>query len=684
MIRRSLSIPALAILALGASLGAVAAARAAADSGADWQLSGPFGGTATSVAIDPQHPDILLAGAMSSLLFKTEDAGAHWTLLNFPKRTLSQVTALLIDPSDPNHYLAGMMATEGAGLFESNDAGNTWAPVKDITDFGVRALAYAPGKPTRFVAGTMRGVMLSDDCGKTWKRISDPQNGEMQGITSVAIDTADPNVIYAGTAHLPWKTTDGGKTWESIHEGMIDDSDVFSIYVDHTAPANILASACSGIYSSDNRGELWHKLLGIPNTSRRTHVVREDPANSSIIYAGTTSGLFKSVNSGKLWKTVTNTPVNALAFNAASPYSMYLAFEYEGIGKSNDQGDVVELVNNGFVDRRITAVASSGKRLLALEGQEGDSSGLFITENQGDTWTQFRSAKGIGGVHLRTIVGFAGENRTLLAATGDKLYKSVDGGALWKPLPVRRIIPPPPAPEKPKTQTPTRTRQSASRTRATTRRPAPKPKPVIKEIFPSEINGLYSLKNGDKDLLFATTDLGLLKSDDLGEHWLLIDVPQSAGVANLYPAPNGDGRLLLEASGGLYVSKDFGDHWTPVPFPLQLSDFNAISFTADAPGAWLAATRLGLYRSTDEGATWSVVKKGLPLSTVGAVAYSVARQAAYASEYGQLYESKDGGESWSLLHTELPGLRIRQLWVPDAGSTRLYAITSDLGILFRN
>ena len=73
-------------------------------------------------------------------------------------------------------------------------------------------------------------------------------------------------MIYAGTSHLPWKTSDNGKTWESIHSGMIDDSDVFSIYIDPRSPKQVFASACSGIYQSPNGGEMWRKMMGIPNT----------------------------------------------------------------------------------------------------------------------------------------------------------------------------------------------------------------------------------------------------------------------------------------------------------------------------------------------------------------------------------------------------------------------------------
>jgi photosystem II stability/assembly factor-like uncharacterized protein len=677
MIRRNLA--SLALLSGLATLAIAAwAALAPAD---DWKIAGPFGGTATSVALDPQNPSALLAGAMNSLLFESDNAGASWKLLDFPKRTLSQVTSILVDPSDSKHYLVGMTAAEGGGLFESHDAGQSWSVVREIADFGVRALAAAPSNPSRFVAGTLHGVMLSDDCGAGWKRISDPHNVDMEGITSVAFDPKDPNIIYAGTAHLPWKTTDAGKTWQSIHDGMIDDSDVFSIYVDPTAPNNILASACSGIYSSTDRGELWRKLLGIPNTSRRTHVVREDPTNSNIIYAGTTTGLFKSFNGGKLWKTVTNTPVNALAFNPATPYTMYLALEDEGIGKSNDQGEVIELVDTGFVDRQITAVTSAGKKLLALEGQEGESSGLFVSTNQGETWTQLRSTRGLAGVHLKAITGVSGDDRTLLASSAREMYKSVDGGLLWKPLPIRRIFPPPPESAKPKTET--RTRPGAHG--PTARRPVRpvKPKPVIKEISVAEISGLYSLNRGARDLLFAATDLGLLVSDDLGEHWLLADIPAAPAVLTLYADP-AEGRLIVKTSAGLYSSNDFGDHWSEMSFPLKSGDVNDVALLPADSATLLAATRVGLYRSADGGANWSLDQKGLPVSTVSAVAYSAAQHCTYAVQYGKLYQLSDGNQSWSLLPTALPTLRIRQLWIPDAASTRLYGITSDLGILFRN
>src|SRR3954452_11528761 len=424
----------------------VGSAAFAADVSGDWTLAGPFGGTATSIAVDPSNPKVLLGGAMSSLLFKSSDAGANWELLAFPKRHLSELTSILIDPEDANHYLVGLISTDGGGLYATRDAGKTWSLTKEISNLGVRALAYAPSQHSRFVAGTAHGgVMLSDDAGRSWARASDPGNSEMDSITAVAFDHKDPNIFYAGTSHLPWKTIDGGKNWTSIHNGMIDDSDVFSIYVDPLNSQNILASACSGIYASGDRGDLWRKLMGIPNTSRRTHVIRQDPAVPSVIYAGTTTGLYKTLNRGAAWKTLTNTQANSMAFDPSNPQVIYMALQYEGIGKSENGGERISAINHGFVDRVISALTVSGQKLVAIETQEGESAGIFSSVDQGESWVQTPSPRTLSGVHLKAIVGVPDNDRVLLGASPRQMYKSLDGGVAWKVLPVRLVSNPPPA-----------------------------------------------------------------------------------------------------------------------------------------------------------------------------------------------------------------------------------------------
>jgi photosystem II stability/assembly factor-like uncharacterized protein len=647
----------------------------------DWTIAGPFGGTARSIALDPQKPDVVLAGGMNSLLFRSTDAGQNWALLHFPKRNLSEVTSLLVDPADSNHYLAGVISAEEGGLFESHDAGETWQSVKEMNKFGVRALTVAASKPSMFVAGTLHGVWLSDDSGKTWQHISDDGNLEMRGITVVAVDTANPDIIYAGTTHLPWKTLDRGKTWESIHTGMIDDSDVFSIFVDPANPASILASACSGIYASDSRGDAWKKLMGIPNTSRRTHVIRQEPGNSNIIFAGTTTGLYKTLNRGTAWKSLTDYQVNSIAFDPSHPGRMYFALEYEGVGKTENSGESIQLMNRGYVDRAISAVTRSGDKLYSLETQEGETSGIFTSSDRGESWTRIQPVRGLAGVHLKALTGLPGSANTLLASSTHQMYKSLDAGTTWKPLPVRLIEPPPPPPPAPKTPVRTTARRSTARSRVT--RPV---KPVVKThvVSPSEVSALYSIKSGAQDLVFAATDLGLLKSTDSGERWTNLPIPSSPAVTALFMSADGTGSIIARTSVGLFVSKDCGEHWETLPFPHPSSDVNEIAIAGGQSSNLLAATRLGLYSSTDGGANWFGNPAGIPASTVTSVAFTSQDGGAYAVEYGRLFRTQDSGKNWKEVPTQLPSLRIRRLWQPEQASGRLYGITADLGIIFRD
>jgi len=646
----------------------------------DWKISGPFGGTARSIAIDPQRPDVLLAGGMNSLVFRSHDAGENWELLNFPKRNLSEVTSLLVDPTDSNHYFAGMISAEDGGLFESHDEGRSWSSVKAISKFGVRALASAPSLPTQLLAGTLQGVWMSENSGKDWKRISEPDNLEMQGITVVTVDSKDPKTIYAGTSHLPWKTTDGGKTWQSIHTGMIDDSDVFSIFVDPANPNEILASACSGIYASATRGEQWKKLLGIPNTSRRTHVIREDPSGPDIIYAGTTTGLFKSSNRGQTWKTLSDTQANHIVFDPSKPGRMYLAMEYEGIGKSENGGEGIQMINRGFVDRSISAVTRAGDKLVAIETQEGDTSGIFTSNDRGENWARLKDVHGLGGVHLKAITGLPVKSGILIAATPHRMFKSMDGGNLWKPLPVRVIEPPPPTPARPPAATVRRGGKAvASRARAS-RKPVPK----IREVSLNEISALYSTKNGSQELVFVASDLGLLRSTDAGEHWTVTKLNAAPSVSALFQAADESGYMVARSSVGLFVSKDFGENWNELRFPLPASDVNEVAIPNSQSQSLLAATRVGLYSSTDGGATWYANLGGIPASTVTSVVFTSQEGTAYAVEYGRLFQTSNSGAGWKEVPTQLPSLRIRRLWLPDLASGRLYGITSDLGIIFRD
>ena len=116
------------------------------------------------------------------------------------------------------------------------------------------------------------------------------------------------------------------------------------------------------------------------------------------------------------------------------------------------------------------------------------------------------------------------------------MFKSTDGGNLWKPLPVRiveTIMPP-----APKTST-AAARAGAKRTttRARTVRP---PKPIVKihQVTPNEISALYAFTNAGHDLVFAATD------DRLTNHRIGVAAKGRGIFANSADSPEECGFLV--------------------------------------------------------------------------------------------------------------------------------------------
>jgi photosystem II stability/assembly factor-like uncharacterized protein len=185
--------------------------------------------------------------------------------------------------------------------------------------------------------------------------------------------------------------------------------------------------------------------------------------------------------------------------------------------------------------------------------------------------------------------------------------------------------------------------------------------------------------------LLAATNRGLLRSTDKGNRWVVAQTGYADNFDDIYTSPINDGRLIARSTVGVYFSSDFGENWSSIPFPFpsgQLTSFAVPPVGSSLP--MLAATVHGLYTSKDLGQTWYPVTSGLPASTVKSVIYSVDGLVAYAVSYGQLYQSKDGGSTWTAIPSSFHSLSIRQLWQRAESPERLFAVTNDIGILFRN
>jgi photosystem II stability/assembly factor-like uncharacterized protein len=202
----------------------------------------------------------------------------------------------------------------------------------------------------------------------------------------------------------------------------------------------------------------------------------------------------------------------------------------------------------------------------------------------------------------------------------------------------------------------------------------------------SKTDNIYAIVdhfNAPGDLLFKSTDgggtwnpvgLGLPES-----HLVLAIDPQNPSI--LYAATN----------YGIFKSTDGGAGWSPVnsglpPFPTGPPPFPTGSFHADSvvidpqQPATVYATITNssgsrVFDTRDGGASWSDASTGLPGGTYFRVLTIDARQSAtlYVGTDQGVFGSSDGGRSWTAANSGLTAIRIRDLVIDPEDPSTLYA-----------
>jgi photosystem II stability/assembly factor-like uncharacterized protein len=576
-----------------------------------WRALGPDGGDVFALTMDSHDPKTLYLGCADGHIFVSRDAGDHWQILGRAgKSENAVVTSIVVDARNSRELYASTWTRElhgeGGGVFRSADGGVHWSSA-GLDGHAVRALAQAPSDPRELIAGALDGVFLSHDSGATWRRITPADDAELHNVDSIAIDPKDAKVIYVGTFHLPWKTMDAGAHWVSIHSGMIDDSDVFSLVVDRQRPARIFASACSGIYRSDNAGALWTKIQGIPFSARRTHMVLQDPSNPQVVYAGTTEGLWKTSDGGANWalRTPANWVINSLVVEPKTD-RVIIGTDQLGVLVSDDGGQFFRVSNEGFYHRQVTAFAQDPMRpghLLVLLTNAPET--MLETNDDGRTW--FPMGGSIDADAVRGV--YASPRGWLVAMKKGGLEMYAPRFRLWSAL------------------------GRVGRTAET----AP---------FRAVINGFAF----GPQRWYAATDQGLFVSSDRGDSWTAIRLAHAGLPADAVVASPDGVTLWVVSSGGMLYSGDSGGTWNWRDLPIQSG---GVTHLQSAGGQrLLASSERGLYISPDGGSTWTLAGHGLPAAPPEGVA--VLGQVWVASmRSGGIYVSKDRGGDWTRVDTTI-------------------------------
>ncbi|HWE46924.1 MAG TPA: hypothetical protein VG407_12940 [Caulobacteraceae bacterium] len=372
-------------------------------------------------------PAVLIAAlaASSALADVPQDRfqALHWRSIG-PFRG-GRVLAVTGVPGEPEHFYFGAV---NGGVWETINAGRTWAPISDSVPNGsVGALAVAPSNPKVLYLGTGEADMRSDIA---------------QGIGA-------------------FKSTDGGKSWSPI--GLKDSQAIGRILVDPRNPDVVLAAVLGhpygpnperGVYRSEDGGKTWTSVLnkgpdigaidmtfkpGDPNTvyASMWHT-RRPPWNVYPPALGKGGGLYKSSDGGKTWTALGGglpaVPGHiGVALSASKPdrvYALVDAKDGGGLYRSDDDGATFAKVSSdprvwerGWYFGGITVDPKNPDRVWVCDVS------VYESDDAGKTFVPVKGAPGGDDYHVMWVDPDHPERRMLGVDQGAVI--TLDNGATW-------------------------------------------------------------------------------------------------------------------------------------------------------------------------------------------------------------------------------------------------------------
>ena len=183
-----------------------------------------------------------------------------------------------------------------------------------------------PKNARRVLGATTKGLIVSDDCGRTWREMEGWSHGEATSVCVLSPPSRDRAVYLAAARSGVFRSEDRGKTWSYAARGCPWANTFYEIAFDpyvpkkmyaacsrrhdipgwnHVAPnAEVGASAKGGVCVSTDQGRTWSVLgAGLPELPCTSIVI--DPKSPkgnltmyTVLFEG---GVYKSTDNGQTW-----------------------------------------------------------------------------------------------------------------------------------------------------------------------------------------------------------------------------------------------------------------------------------------------------------------------------------------------------------------------------------------------
>ena len=254
--------------------------------------------------------------------------------------------------------------------------------------------------------------------------------------------------------------------------------------------------------------------------------------------------------------------------------------------------------------------------------------GVYSSTDRGSTWTPVE--RGLPPTGTCDLAADPVSTTTLYAACFDGLFKTTDGGALWRQLDVDNPQPPVVAPSNPR-------------------------------------------------VVYQPPDRGLVRSLDGGRRWSTIArssaVPWRCSIAFAVD-PLDSARLYCSDDRWLSVSRDGGRTWKAPTGAHPDAELSAIAIYPSDRNTMLVATADGrTFKTTTGGAHWLPAGGAPNEREIGDLRFTRDSDIVYAREDRHLLRSSDGAAHWEILPSPWSDFNFTFVVDPESSDT-IYVGTS--------
>jgi photosystem II stability/assembly factor-like uncharacterized protein len=427
--------------------------------------------------------------------------------------------------------------------------------------------------------------------------------------------------------------------WEPCGDGLPSFAQVLTLGATPEQPGTIWAGTNRrpGLWLATGGDQPWLPVPGSPPT----YALLWD-AGRQTWWAGTAEGLLFRPVAARGWQAAPGLtgPVLDLALDGSG--HLFAVLGRQGLVLSSEASDPIGTWIAVHDEGQALSVAASTEGRDVYLGTAGR--GLWVSHDGGGEWEQ---APEIGDDYVTSVL-VAPQQGPVYACGRKRLYRSPDQGRTWAALddlqgrpsaltlaPGGEVLAGLPGRIARSTDT------GLTWTLGGTGLPTGA---TILDIAVSSLEDFAA-----RYTLHAVAGDGVYRSHDSGQTWQRHDAglggPQVDALAF-----GGSGELVAATQMGLYRRAGEMDAWQPVAPGFRYEHFYSLA-RHDASGILYAGAQHGLLRSRDGGAIWEDITGELTAHGVFGVLVDPANaQHLYIRlAYERIYESHDGGQTWTAL-----------------------------------